>query len=255
MVTEATWQSRGPGFGLLAGVHSRQAWRPPALRGVESVLSGIASRNEPLDRHRARLTAWYEQFARRSQPFVGWQPLTTGELGVDDTQPSFDSVQSGDRTVRRESQTISKDPPQDASVVKPVAQDQPPATHSHRVPAEPQMLQKPLVLRRSISGSIHTTARSLPSREPRRAPDLSGKPEGPMEAAVQPVAPPGREISSGASRFSPFMSERQTLFPVTFSELRSAILRCSGITYRLKRLHQLARGMGRLGNLQRSLKG
>jgi len=195
MVTEATWQNRGPGVGLLAGVHSRQAWRPPALRGVESVLSGIASRNEPLDRHRARLTAWYEQFARRSQPFVGWQSLTTGEFGVDDTHPSFGSVQSGDRTVRRESQMISKDPPQDASVVKPVAQDQPPATHSHRVPAEPQMPQKPLVLRRSISGSIHTTARSLPSREPRRVSDLSGKPEGPMEAA-QPVAPPGREVTS-----------------------------------------------------------
>ncbi len=196
MVTEATWQNRQPALGLPAGVHHRQTWRPPALRGVQSVLSGIASRNEPLNRHRARLTAWYEQFARRSQPFIGWQPLTTRELGNDDTQPSFDSVQSGDRTARRELQMISKDPPPDASVGKPLAQDQPSATHSHGFPAEPQTPQEPLVLRRSISGSIHTTAKSMPSREPGRVSYPSGIPEGPIKAAAQSVALPEREATS-----------------------------------------------------------
>src|SRR6476659_4057728 len=106
MVTEATGKHREPGFGLPAGVYGRQSWRPPALRGVESILSDIARRNEPLDRRRARLTAWYEQLARRGQPFMGWQPLTRGECGGDRAQAP-DGSQSGDRTARREPQMIS----------------------------------------------------------------------------------------------------------------------------------------------------
>ncbi len=177
MVTGATWQNREPGLGLPAGVHHRQAWRPPALRGVQSVLSGIASRNKPLNRHRARLTAWYEQFARRGQPFIGWQALTTRELGVDDAQSSFDNVQSEDRTARRESPMVSKDPLPDASVGKqPVAPDQQPAAHSHRFPAEPKAPQGPLVLRRSISGSIHATAKSMPSQRTWTCPGPLRKP-------------------------------------------------------------------------------
>ena len=45
MVAEATSQNREPGFDLSAGIYRRQAWRPAGLRGVESILSGIASRN------------------------------------------------------------------------------------------------------------------------------------------------------------------------------------------------------------------
>ena len=198
MLIEATGKHRGPGFGLPAGVYGRQSWRPPALRAVESVLSGISRRNEPLDRRRASLTAWYEQLARRGQPFIGWQPLTTEELGGDSTQLPDGSVQSGDRTARREPQMIStKDRTPEANVshsaVKPVAQDQRPATHSQRLPAEPQTPQRPFLLLRSISGPMHTAAKSMPPSEAGHAPDPSGTPERPIEEAVQPVAPPERE--------------------------------------------------------------
>jgi hypothetical protein len=193
MVTEATGKHRGPRFGL-AGVYDRQAWRPPALRGVESVLSGISRRNEPLHRRRARLTAWYEQLARRGQPFVGWQPLTTGEFGGDNTQPSDGSVQ----TARREPQMISTKAPTPGAnvsdlVVRPVAQDQRPTTHSHRLPAEPQPPQRPFLLLRSIFRPMHTAAETMPPREAGHPPDPSGTPERPIEGAVQPVALPGRE--------------------------------------------------------------
>ena len=198
MLIEATGQHRGPGFGLPAGVYARQSWRPPALRAVESVLSGISRRNEPLDRRRASLTAWYEQLARRGQPFIGWQPLTTGEFGGDSTQLPDGSVQSGDRTARIEPQMIStKDRTPEANVshsaVRPVAQDQRPATHSQRLPAEPQTPQRPFLLLRSISGPMHTAAKSMPPSEAGHAPDPSGTPERPIEEAVQPVAPPERE--------------------------------------------------------------
>ena len=72
MVAEATSQHREPDFGLTAGIRGRQVWRPAGLRGVESILSNIANRNRRFDSQRARLTAWYEQFVQRSQPFIGW---------------------------------------------------------------------------------------------------------------------------------------------------------------------------------------
>src|SRR5262245_51725337 len=126
MLTGTTGQYREPGLNLPAGVYSRQVWQPLGLRGVELILSGIARRNELLDRRRARLTSWHEQFARRSQPFIGWMPLTTGQFGVDDIPSSPRSDQSEDRMARRERQIISKEPPSDTHIVRGAGQDQPP---------------------------------------------------------------------------------------------------------------------------------
>jgi hypothetical protein len=191
MLTGATGQYREPGFNLPAGVHGRQVWRPPGLQGVELILSGIARRNEPLDRRRARLTAWHEQFARRSQPFIGWTPLTTAEWSVNETQSSLDSTQSGHSMARRESPMISKDPPSDTHIGRGAAQDQPPITHSHRFPAEPQTPPGTFLSRRFISG-----AQSIPSSESGPSRGSFESPETPIEGVVQPVAPPGREAIS-----------------------------------------------------------
>ena len=187
MVAEATSQNREPGFDLPAGIYRRQAWRPAGLRGVESILSGIASRTKPFDEHRARLTAWYEQFVQRSQPFIGWPPLTTAEWDARDTQYSYGSTQSEERISRREPPMISQELPSVACPVS-VAQDQASATHLHRFPAEEQRPQEPSTLGRSISGPMHTTA-----KPERLADDLLGPHEPSMEAAVQPVALPARQ--------------------------------------------------------------
>ena len=191
MIAEATSQHREPSFALSPGIHRRQAWRPAGLRGVQSILSGIASRTRPFDGYRARLTAWYEQFVQRSQPFIGWQPLPTAELEAHDTQSSFGSPQSEERISRRDPPMISKDLP---PVTRPVsgAQDQASATHLHQFPAEQQRPQEPFVLRRSISVPIRTPAKSMPPSE-RLAGDLSNSPERPIEATAQPVAPPASE--------------------------------------------------------------
>ena len=132
MIAEATSQHREPSFALSLGIHRRQAWRPAGLRGVQSILSSIASRTRPFDGYRARLTAWYEQFVQRSQPLVGWQPSPTAELEAHDTQFSFGSPQSEERISRRDPPTISKDLP---PVTRPVsgARDQTSVAHLHQL--------------------------------------------------------------------------------------------------------------------------
>jgi hypothetical protein len=186
MVAEATSQSRQPGFALPPGIHRRQAWRPAGLRGVQSILSGIASRTKPFDGHRARLTAWYEQFVQRSQPFAGWPPLTMVDWDAHDTRYSFGDTQAEERIPRRVSPMISRELPPVARPVS-VAQDQASATRLHRFPAEQQRPQEPSTSRQSISGPIHTAGEGEQLSD-----DLPGSHERPMEAAVQPVAPPAR---------------------------------------------------------------
>ena len=193
MAAGATSQNREPGFDLPAGIYRRQAWRPAGLRGVDSILSGIARRTKPFDGHRARLTAWYEQFVQRSQPFVGWSPLPTAEWDTRDTQYSLGSTRAEEQISRRESPMISKELP---SVARPVsvAQDQASATHLHRFPAEQQRPQEASASRQSISGLIHTVAKGE-----QLSSDLSGPHERPMQPAVQPVAPRARwEIADRA---------------------------------------------------------
>jgi hypothetical protein len=202
MVPEATEKHQGQEFDLPAAVYRRRAWRPAALQGVESVLSSISRRKEPLDRRTARLTAWYEQLARRGQPFTGWsQPLTTEEIGGNNTQPSYDSVQPGSRTALREPEVISEVPSADANVtdtiVRPLAQDQRSATHLPQLPGEPLTPQRPRLLLRSVSGPIHTAAESTPPGEVGNVSDRSATVERPIEGAVEPVVLPGHPTSSG----------------------------------------------------------
>ena len=70
MIGEATSPNRGQGS-ICPRVFAVVRFGARRLRGVDSILSGIASRNRPFDDHRARLTAWYEQLVQRSQPFIG----------------------------------------------------------------------------------------------------------------------------------------------------------------------------------------
>ena len=165
MIAEATSPNRGPGFGLPAGIYRRQVWRPAGLRGVESILSAIANRNKLFDGHRTRLTAWYEQFIQRSQPFIGWQPLTKAEMETDDIQSTSGSTPAEQRISRRESPMIAKEVPPFTHPMS-VAQDQPSAAHLERFSGEEQTPPEPSILRRSISGPIHTTAKSMPPSEP-----------------------------------------------------------------------------------------
>jgi hypothetical protein len=191
MVAEATSQTQATGFALPAGIYRRQAWLPAGLRGVASILQVIASRTKPVDSRRARLTAWYEQFVQRSQPFIDWQPLTTAELKAEDTHSSFGSIQSQERIWPRESPMISKDLPPVTRQVSG-AQDQASATHPHQFAAEQPRPQEPFLLPRVVSGPIHTAVKSIPPSE-RNAGDPSGAHERPIEGPVQPLAPPARE--------------------------------------------------------------
>jgi hypothetical protein len=195
MVAEATSQNREPDFGLSAAIHRRQVWRPAGLRGVKSILSNIANRNRRFDSHRARLTAWYEQFVQRSQPFIGWEPLTTVKFDAPDIESSFGSTPTQERVSPRESPMISKELPPFMRPVR-VAQDQPSTTHLHRLPVEEQRQQHPSILRRSISGPVHTAARSLPPGDP-VAEELSGSHEPARETSSQPVAPTAQEETAG----------------------------------------------------------
>jgi hypothetical protein len=193
-MTEATGENRQSGLALLAGVHRRQAWRPSGLRGVASILSSIARRNQALDRRSALLTAWYEQFAQRSQPFIGWQPVTIGDLQVDSTQSSFSTTPSMERMSRTESRMISKDPGE-LNVVRHVPQRESPAAQAHGFAAEPQAPEKPFIVRRSISAPIQTAAKSVPPSKAGPA-DISGTPKEPIETTSQPVTRPGDEVAS-----------------------------------------------------------
>jgi hypothetical protein len=197
MVAEATSQNREPGFDPSAGIHRRRVWRPAGLRGVESIFSGIANRNKPFNDHRARLTAWYEQFMQRSQPFIGWQPLTRAELEVDDIQSSFGSTRAEERISRSESPIISKELP---PLIRPVsvAQDQPSAAHLHRFPAEQQRPPEPFASRRSISGSTSTAPESLPLGK-----RLAGELPGPHERSLEPAGERGAPIARGETADNP----------------------------------------------------
>jgi hypothetical protein len=194
MMTEATGENRQSGLALLAGVHRRQAWRPSGLRGVASILSSIARRNQALDRRSALLTAWYEQFAQRSQPFIGWQPVTIGDLQVDSTQSSFSTTPSMERMSRTESRMISKDPGE-LNVVRHVPQEESPAAQAHGFAVEPHAPEKPFIVRRPISAPIQTAAKSVPPSKAGPA-DISGESKGPIETTSQPVTRPGDEASS-----------------------------------------------------------
>ena len=200
MAAEATLQNRELGFDLSAGIHRRQAWRPAGLRGVDSILSGIASRTRPFDGHRARLTAWYEQFVQRGQPFVGWPPLTTAEWDTYYSQYSFGSTPAGERISQRVSPMISKELP---SVARPVsvAQDQASAT-LQQFPAEQQRPQEASAPRHSISGVIHTAAKGG-----QLSGDLFGPHERSMEAAVLPVATRARPETADDRAGQPHSSE------------------------------------------------
>ena len=190
MIAEATSQHREPSFALSPGIHRRQAWRPAGLRGVQSILSGIASRTRPFDGYRARLTAWYEQFVQRSQPFIGWRPLTTPQVEAHDTQSSFGSPQGDEGISRRDPPVISKELPPSTRPVS-VTEDQASPGHLRRFPVE-QRPQEPFVSPRSISVPIRTPEKSMPPSK-RLAGDLSNSPERPIEATAQPVAPPASE--------------------------------------------------------------
>jgi hypothetical protein len=103
-----------------------------------------------------------------------------------DIESSFGSTSGGGAT-REESPIISKEPPLFARPVS-VAQDQPLAAHLNRSPGEQQRPQNLSILRRSISGPVHTAARSLPPGDP-LAEVLSGSHEPSREATSHPVAP------------------------------------------------------------------
>jgi hypothetical protein len=208
MVAEATSQNREPGFALSGSIHRRQAWRPAGLRGVQSILSVIASRTKLFDGQRARLTAWYEQFVQRSQPFIGWQPLTTAEFGAHDTQSSFGSLQSEERISRREPLTISKELPPSTHPVSGV-EDQASATRLHRFPAE-QRPQEPFASRGSVSGPIQPAAQSIPPGE-RLAGDLSDPHERRLEAVGQPAERTAREATTDSPALPARSSEERRL--------------------------------------------
>jgi hypothetical protein len=208
MVAEATSQNREPGFALSGSIHRRQAWRPAGLRGVQSILSVIASRTKLFDGQRARLTAWYEQFVQRSQPFIGWQPLTTAEFGAHDTQSSFGSLQSEERISRREPLTISKELPPSTHPVSGV-EDQASATRLHRFPAE-QRPQEPFASRGSVSGPIQPAAQSIPPGE-RLAGDLSDPHERRLEAVGQPAERTAREATTDSPVLPARSSEERRL--------------------------------------------
>ena len=137
--------------------------------------------------HRARLTAWYEQLVQRSQPFIGWQPLTTAEMEADDNQSSFGSTRAEEPISRSESPMISKELPPFTRPVS-VAQDQPSAAHLDRFSGEQQRPPEPSILRRSISGPIHTAAKSTASKRT-AAGDLSSPHEPARETTGQPMTP------------------------------------------------------------------
>ena len=231
MIAEATSQNRGPGFDLSAGIHRRQVWRPAGLRGVESILSGIASRNKPFDDHRARLTAWYEQFVQRSQPFIGWQPLTKAESEADDTQSSFGSTQSAGADLAKR---VADDLQRAASLTRPVsvAQDQPSAAPSAPIFWQQQRPQEPSLLRRSISGPIHTAAK-IDCLQVTAAGDLSSphEPQGINCSAHGAVARQEDRRATPPCRLTPPNSGdplRRT--PALNRTLERIVARCSAAT-------------------------
>ena len=184
MVAGATSQTREPRFALHAGIYRRQAWRPVGLRGVESILSGIATRSKSFANHRARLSTFYEQFVQRSQPLIGWQPLTTAQLEALERHSSSGSTRPAERISQGEPPMISKDL---LRVTRPTsgAQDQASVTHPYEFAEQPRW-QEPFVLPRSITGSLQTAEKSTAPSD-RLVGDFSGRDE-PIEAAVEPVA-------------------------------------------------------------------
>src|SRR5688572_11851016 len=69
----------GPGSAsqpaLPAGVRERQAWRPPMLATLDTLLIGVQTRSESFLRNVSQLVAWHEQLSRRAEPWSVWHPL------------------------------------------------------------------------------------------------------------------------------------------------------------------------------------
>jgi hypothetical protein len=76
-------QPAGQSSELPSGVQARQSWHPPAMGAADSLVSAILARSGSLMSNAARLSAWYEQFIRRVQPWSGWSPLSL-ELRAED---------------------------------------------------------------------------------------------------------------------------------------------------------------------------
>lgn len=93
-------QSAGQRSELPSGVQARQSWHPPAMGAADSLVSAILARSGSLMSNAARLSAWYEQFIRRVQPWSGWSPLSL-ELRAMTFQPTSSQHLPSEPTLSR----------------------------------------------------------------------------------------------------------------------------------------------------------
>jgi hypothetical protein len=78
---------RAPRVALPLGVWRRQAWRPPALDGLEHLTASLAARTEPFLERSSRLLAWQQRLSGRLSPWSGWPPLALPLDGQPEPSP------------------------------------------------------------------------------------------------------------------------------------------------------------------------
>ncbi len=76
MSTETQERTGRESTGLPSGVRKRQSWRPPAVRVLETLVSGLMRHAKPFVSNAAERLAWYEQFIQRVRPWQGWLPMS-----------------------------------------------------------------------------------------------------------------------------------------------------------------------------------
>ena len=189
--------------GRLGGRRDFEAWRPSSQASPAGT--------KPLEAQRGRLTAWYEQFVQRSQPFIGWLPLKMAEFGAHDPKSSFGITQAEERISRTESPMSSKESPPSTRLVS-VTQNQASPSDLRRFPAKPHVPEAPFELGGSILGPVPQSAKPTPPGEP-LADDPSARHERQMEVALQPVAPPIRQETSDHPAEPTHASEQKQLSP------------------------------------------
>ncbi|WP_298269410.1 hypothetical protein [Geobacter sp.] len=69
------------GGGVPPALRQRLTWRPPAVRGADALLFGIADRARPMLAGVARLEQWHGRFARRVRP--GWTSVAAPPLDAE----------------------------------------------------------------------------------------------------------------------------------------------------------------------------
>lgn len=85
-------------MGMTAGLLNRQAWRPPVLRSMETLVSGIKRNSQPIIERISAFAAWHGQLSKRAEPMSFWPQLSI-EQGYNPYNQTEPTTEKGNTSV------------------------------------------------------------------------------------------------------------------------------------------------------------